>query len=105
MAGAGIDPREAKSLKSFSEYVQPLTDFMGEVAVEEKMILVGHNQGELCISKAMEDFSDKISVAIFVIAAMPGPSLNASFLLEQMQQRCKDFGISKGVKITARVCI
>ncbi|XP_023007515.1 salicylic acid-binding protein 2-like [Cucurbita maxima] len=91
MAGAGIDPREAEDLKSFSEYVQPLTDFMAKLPAEEKVILVGHSQGGLCISKAMEDFPDKISVAVFVAAAMPGPSLNASFLLEQFSKRI-DFG-------------
>ncbi|XP_038883331.1 salicylic acid-binding protein 2-like [Benincasa hispida] len=83
MAGSETDPREAESLKSFSEYVQPLTNFMVEVPAEEKVILIGYSQGGLCFSNVVEDFSDKISVAIFVVAAMPGPSLNASFLLEQ----------------------
>ncbi|XP_022148531.1 salicylic acid-binding protein 2-like [Momordica charantia] len=91
MAGSGIDRREAERLRSFSEYVGPLRDAMAAVAAEEKVVLVGHSQGGLCISKAMESFPDKISVAVFVAAAMPGPSLNVSFLLQQMLRRV-DFG-------------
>lgn len=91
MAAAGVDPRKAENLKSFSEYVQPLMNFMAELRAEEKVILVGHSQGGLCISKAMEGFPEKISVAVFVVAAMPGPSLNVSFLLGQFRKRI-DFG-------------
>ncbi|KAL0536310.1 hypothetical protein IC582_025254 [Cucumis melo] len=90
MAGAGIDPREAESL-TFNEYVEPLRSFMAEVGEDEKVILVGHSQGGLCISKAMEEYPEKICVAVFVVAAMPGPALNASFLIGELRKRL-DFG-------------
>ncbi|KAI3946020.1 hypothetical protein MKX01_024776 [Papaver californicum] len=38
---------------------------------EEKVILVGHSLGGLVISKAMQTFPEKISVAVFVTALMP----------------------------------
>ncbi|MCD7462970.1 hypothetical protein HAX54_049694 [Datura stramonium] len=54
-----------------------------EFQQHEKVILVGHSLGGFAISKAMEIFPEKISVAVFVTALMPGPTLNAnpSFLL------------------------
>ncbi|XP_027152367.1 methylesterase 10-like [Coffea eugenioides] len=38
---------------------------------EEKVVLVGHSYGGLCISLAMQSFPQKISVAVFVSAYLP----------------------------------
>ncbi|KAI3954812.1 hypothetical protein MKW92_032322 [Papaver armeniacum] len=78
MAGAGINPKQVKDVQSFSDYVQPLMDFMEHslpscksIKQEEKVILVGHSMGGLVISKAMETFPEKISVAVFLTALLP----------------------------------
>ena len=46
----------------------------------ERVILVSHSLGGMAISQAMEYFPSKISVAVFVTALMPGPTLNISTL-------------------------
>ncbi|KAL4036475.1 hypothetical protein IC575_000022 [Cucumis melo] len=73
MAAAGIDPTQPQSLKTITDYFQPLLNFMEALQADEKIVLVGHSLGGLGISMAMERFPEKISVAIFVTAAMPGP--------------------------------
>ncbi|XP_038887398.1 probable esterase PIR7A [Benincasa hispida] len=83
MAASGINPTQAESLTSLTEYYQPLLSFMEALAPDEKIVLVGHSLGGLGISMAMERFPEKISVAIFVSAAMPGPILGLSSIEEQ----------------------
>lgn len=73
MAGAGIDPTKPESVNSIGEYYEPLFRFMENLALDAKIVLVGHSMGGLGISMAMEKFPEKISVAIFVTAAMPPP--------------------------------
>ncbi|MCL7050830.1 hypothetical protein MKW94_028622 [Papaver nudicaule] len=78
LGASGINPKQVNDLKSFSDYVDPLMEFMENsvpscisIKPEEKVILVGHSLGGLVISKAMETFAEKISVAVFVTALMP----------------------------------
>ncbi|KAI3844315.1 hypothetical protein MKW92_021070 [Papaver armeniacum] len=78
MAASGINPKQVNGLHSFSDYVQPLMEFMEysvpsslSIKQEEKVILVGHSLGGLVISKAMETFPEKIFVAVFLTAFMP----------------------------------
>nr|GLL47382.1 polyneuridine-aldehyde esterase-like [Ipomoea trifida] len=60
---------------------------MAALPSTERVILVAHSLGGLAISKAMETFPQKISVAVFVTAIMPGPSLNISTLTAQLFRR------------------
>ncbi|CAN4112276.1 unnamed protein product [Withania somnifera] len=55
-------------------------EFMASLPADQKVVLVGHSLGGLAISKAMESFPEKISVAVFLAALMPGPTLNATTL-------------------------
>lgn len=82
MAAAGINPTQPESLTSLTEYNQPLLSFMDALPSDEKIVLVGHSLGGLGISMAMERFPEKISVAIFVTAAMPGPIFGSSSIEE-----------------------
>ncbi|KAI7747053.1 hypothetical protein M8C21_011888 [Ambrosia artemisiifolia] len=70
LTGSGIDLFDANSIKSLSQYVTPLTDFLEKLADGEKVILVGHDFGGACISYAMELFPSKIAKAIFIAASM-----------------------------------
>ncbi|KAI3946021.1 hypothetical protein MKX01_024777 [Papaver californicum] len=61
LAASGINPKQVNDLRSFSDYIQPLMEFMDCISIkqEEKMILVGHSLGGLVISKAMETFQKR----------------------------------------------
>ncbi|KAM7474931.1 hypothetical protein LguiB_022174 [Lonicera macranthoides] len=80
MAASGIDSRQVTDLPSIADYFQPLTDFMAALPSQERVVLVGHSLGGLGISRSMELFSEKISVAVFVTAVMPGSNYNISAL-------------------------
>nr|XP_043607108.1 putative methylesterase 11, chloroplastic isoform X2 [Erigeron canadensis] len=67
---SGIDRFDANSVKSLSQYVKPLTDFLEKLADGEKVILVGHDFGGVCVSYAMELFPAKVSKAIYIAASM-----------------------------------
>ncbi|GAB2226732.1 hypothetical protein Droror1_Dr00022552 [Drosera rotundifolia] len=70
LTGSGIHSVDPNSITSLSQYVKPLTDFLHNLAGEEKVILVGHDLGGACISYAMELFPSKVSKAIYVAATM-----------------------------------
>ncbi|XP_008788157.2 methylesterase 17 [Phoenix dactylifera] len=70
LTSAGIDRTGADSVRSFEEYDKPLFDFMSALPDGEKVILVGHSAGGLCVTHAMHEFSDKIKLSIFIAATM-----------------------------------
>ncbi|KAK7848822.1 methylesterase 2 [Quercus suber] len=76
LAASGIHPTQAHELRSLSDYLEPLMEFMASLPAEERVILVGHSFGGSCISVAMEKFPEKISVAVYATALMPGPDLD-----------------------------
>ncbi|XLU34386.1 hypothetical protein S245_070452 [Arachis hypogaea] len=83
LAASGVNQKQALELNSISEYFEPLTEFMTlSVNEGERVVLVGHSLGGLAISHAMEHFPHKISVAVFVTAFMPGPTLNVSAMYQ-----------------------
>ncbi|KAM7474451.1 hypothetical protein LguiB_021694 [Lonicera macranthoides] len=80
LAASGIDPRQVTDIPSIADYFKPLRDYMAAIPCQEKVILVGHSIGGLAISQSMELFPQKIKVAVFVTAFMPGPNYNISTL-------------------------
>ncbi|CAK9186917.1 unnamed protein product [Ilex paraguariensis] len=87
LAASGVDPKQVKDVPSISDYFQPLMDFLVSLPSHERVILVGHSLGGLAISHAMERFPEKIFVAVFVSALMPGPTLNISTLNQESFRR------------------
>ncbi|XP_025619047.1 methyl jasmonate esterase 1-like [Arachis hypogaea] len=83
MAASGIHPKQASEVNSYREYVEPLTQFMKALPSHESVILVGHSAGGGCISVAMEQFPEKVSVAVFVAALMPGPNITFAALTKE----------------------
>ncbi|KAJ0975473.1 hypothetical protein J5N97_017438 [Dioscorea zingiberensis] len=79
LAGAGINAADPNSILSFEDYDQPLFDFMSALPHDEKVVLVGHSAGGLNVTKAIHDFGNKISLAIFIAATM----LPSGFLSDQ----------------------
>ncbi|KAL1360985.1 hypothetical protein AAHE18_04G218500 [Arachis hypogaea] len=70
LTGSGVHSFDTNNIKSLSQYVKPLTDFVEKLPEGEKVILVGHDFGGACISYAMELFPHKVSKAVFIAAAM-----------------------------------
>ncbi|KAH1072886.1 hypothetical protein J1N35_025214 [Gossypium stocksii] len=87
LAGAGIHPKQVQEVQSFPDYFEPLMNFMASVQPEEKVILVGHSLGGYSISAAMERFPEKVAVAVFATAFMPGPNLPYLTISQQLNER------------------
>ncbi|KAM4118010.1 hypothetical protein ACB094_02G168400 [Castanea mollissima] len=71
LAASGIHPKQALELRSLSDYLEPLMEFMASLPAEERVILVGHSFGG----------------AFYATALMPGPDLDFLALNEQRSQR------------------
>ncbi|XP_055814773.1 methyl jasmonate esterase 1-like [Solanum dulcamara] len=84
LGASGINKKQVLEIPHLSDYFSPLMEFMASLPAHEKVILVGHSYGGLAISKAMESFPEKISVAVFVTAHMPGPTLNVTSLFNKL---------------------
>ncbi|CAN4107633.1 unnamed protein product [Withania somnifera] len=84
LGASGINPKQVLEVPYLSDYFSPLMEFMTSLPANKKVILVGHSLGGFAISKAMESFPEKISVAVFVTALMPGPTLNATTIFTEM---------------------
>ncbi|XP_020534997.1 salicylic acid-binding protein 2-like, partial [Jatropha curcas] len=86
-AAYGIDPQQPKSLQSVSDYILPVNDFVASLPPQQRVVLVGHSFGGFAVSQVMEHFPNKISVAVFLNACMPGPTFNVSTLLKEYGSR------------------
>ncbi|KAF8041279.1 hypothetical protein BT93_A0022 [Corymbia citriodora subsp. variegata] len=89
LAASGVHPKQPQDLKSMAEYVEPLLEFLGGLGDGERVVLVGHSMGGLALSMAMERFPEKIAVAVFAAAVMPGPDLTLSSILEEHSRRAE----------------
>ncbi|XP_065623259.1 methyl jasmonate esterase 1 [Quercus suber] len=87
LAASGIHPTQAHELRSLSDYLEPLMEFMASLPADERVILVGHSFGGACISVAMEKFPEKVSVAVYATALMFGPDLNFYAVYDEFFRR------------------
>ncbi|XP_050363036.1 methyl jasmonate esterase 1-like [Argentina anserina] len=87
LAASGINPIPVEQVQLFSEYVEPLITYLGSLAPKERVILVGHSLGGAVISFAMERFPEKIVVAVYASAVMPGPSLGYLTIRDKLIER------------------
>ncbi|KAI5319426.1 hypothetical protein L3X38_039134 [Prunus dulcis] len=84
LAASGVNPKQVQQLHSLSDYAEPLMRFMKSLLPMERVILVGHSMGGAAISIAMEKFPEKIYIAVFATALMPGPAFNYFNLSSQV---------------------
>ncbi|XVE87204.1 hypothetical protein DITRI_Ditri18aG0097300 [Diplodiscus trichospermus] len=87
LAASGIHPKQVHELYSFSDYYEPLMEFMASLPPDERVVLVGHSLGGLSLSAAMERFPDKVSVAVFTTALMPGPDFSHASIGEEFTRK------------------
>lgn len=83
-AGSGIDTKSIEDFHSLEEYSEPLLQFIGSLAPQEKVILVGHSLGGMNLSVAMEKFPEKISAAVFLTAFLPDTTHHPSYVMDQV---------------------
>ncbi|KAK1363854.1 Polyneuridine-aldehyde esterase [Heracleum sosnowskyi] len=91
-AACGINQKSVQEVHSYTDYYEPLMEFMANLPPDEKVILVGHSYGGYGLSLAMETFPEKISVAVFVTALMPGPDLTYLTISHEINKVFKSFG-------------
>lgn len=84
LGASGVHKRQLDEISCVADYVHPLMEFMDSLPQDEKVILVGHSYGGLCISLAMENFPEKILVAVFVSAYMPHLKSPPGSLIQQV---------------------
>ncbi|XP_022752311.1 polyneuridine-aldehyde esterase-like [Durio zibethinus] len=76
VSGVHVHPKQVHELHTILEYSEPLMEFMASLPPKERVVLVGHSMAGVSISVAKERFPEKISVAVFALASMPGPDLS-----------------------------
>lgn len=84
MTASGIHLKQVHEVHSFSDFIEPLVEFMASLPPEERVILVGHSMGGIWISAAMESFPERISVAVYATAFMHGPHISYSTISEEV---------------------
>ncbi|KAL6961539.1 Salicylic acid-binding protein 2 [Sarracenia purpurea var. burkii] len=87
LAASGINTKSIQEVRTLHEYSAPLIDFMTSISPNEKVILVGHSLGGMNLALAMDEFPEKISVAVFLTAFMPDSAHEAIHVLEQFTKR------------------
>ncbi|ESQ42559.1 hypothetical protein EUTSA_v10014415mg [Eutrema salsugineum] len=107
LKGAGIDQTDPNTVSSLDDYDQPLYDFLSQLPFDQKVILVSHSIGGGSVTAAMCRFPSKVSMAVYVAAAMvkPGalvpPSLRevmkiCSVVIEDVAEKIWDFTFGNG---------
>ncbi|XP_055959543.1 methyl jasmonate esterase 1-like [Mercurialis annua] len=91
MAASGVHPKQVNDIPLFSDYYEPLTEFMTTLPPDERVILVGHSMGGLCLSAAMERFPEKISAGVFATAFMPGPGFSYITVIEEFDRQFNSY--------------
>ncbi|XP_027171956.1 polyneuridine-aldehyde esterase-like [Coffea eugenioides] len=83
LSAAGINPKRLDEVYTLEDYSLPLLELMASIPPAEKVVLVGHSYGGFNLALAMENYPEKISIAIFVTAYMPDILHPRSYPLEQ----------------------
>ncbi|KGN48491.1 salicylic acid-binding protein 2 [Cucumis sativus] len=87
MAASGMDSRVIQNVHSMEEYSEPLLKYLDGLPPNEKVILVGHSLGGFNLAVAMEKYSDKIAVAVFLAAFVPDTQHKPSYVLSQYNEK------------------
>ncbi|XP_058766174.1 salicylic acid-binding protein 2-like [Vicia villosa] len=83
LAASGINSKKIEDVDTVLEYSEPLLELMATIPHNEKVILVGHSLGGVNIALAMEQFPEKIAVAVFLTAFVPDIQHKPSYVMEK----------------------
>ncbi|XP_058080739.1 methyl jasmonate esterase 1-like [Magnolia sinica] len=72
LAASGINLKRLDEVQSVHDYFQPLMEIMASLNPDERVILVGHSFAGIGLALAMEKYPERILVAVFATAVMPG---------------------------------
>ncbi|CAK9166422.1 unnamed protein product [Ilex paraguariensis] len=95
MAASGINPKQLYEIQTISDYLDPLLSFMASLPPDERVVLVGHSAGGAATSVVMERFPQKVAVAVFISALMPGPDFTLQAIGDKIIQGLDYFMDSK----------
>ncbi|KFK27361.1 hypothetical protein AALP_AA8G372900 [Arabis alpina] len=109
LKGAGINQTDPNTVSSLDDYDQPLNDFLSQLPVDEKVILVSHSVGGGSMTASMCLFPSKVSMAVYVAAAMVKPGTEVppelkevlkvcSGLIEEQAEKLWDFTFGNGTQ-------
>ncbi|RDY10992.1 Pentatricopeptide repeat-containing protein [Mucuna pruriens] len=87
LAASGINTLQIEDVHTFSEYSNPLLEFLTLLSPNEKVVLVGHSFGGMTIALAMDRFPEKISLGVFLSAFAPDTQHKPSHILEEYIKR------------------
>ncbi|XP_073104674.1 norfluorocurarine synthase 2 [Elaeis guineensis] len=87
LAASGVHPKNLHELRSFTDYCEPLMETMASIPPDDRVILVGHSFGGICIALAMEKFPAKVSVAVFATGVMPSTTTPVSDIVKEFYRR------------------
>ncbi|CAG7897765.1 unnamed protein product [Brassica rapa] len=73
LTSAGINLTDANTVFEFDHYNRPLFSLLSDIPHHHKIILVGHSIGGASVTAALCKFSDKISMAVYLVADMVQP--------------------------------
>ncbi|XP_058777943.1 polyneuridine-aldehyde esterase-like [Vicia villosa] len=87
LAACGTSTHKIEDVHTFADYSKPLLEFLASLDPNEKVILAGHSFGGMSIALAMEKFSEKIAVGIFIAAFVPDTQHQPSYVIQQYIER------------------
>ncbi|KAJ0251228.1 pheophorbidase [Hirschfeldia incana] len=78
LTSAGINLTDANTVFDFDHYNRPLFSLLFGLPRHHKIILVGHSIGGASVTEALCKFTDKISMAVYLVADMVQPGSTSS---------------------------
>ncbi|XP_039158416.1 probable esterase PIR7A [Eucalyptus grandis] len=78
LTASGINPIQASSLQSISDYFKPLRDVMEGLSLRQRVILVGHSFGGMALSHVMERYPKRLLLLCFTESSRRAGSIGDS---------------------------
>ncbi|XP_010453481.1 PREDICTED: methylesterase 18 [Camelina sativa] len=88
LKGAGINQTDPNTVTSLDDYDEPLYAFLSQLPIDQKVILVSHSVGGGSMTAAMCLFPSKVSLAVYVAAAMVKPGALIPDSLKNVMKIC-----------------
>nr|ACG25055.1 esterase PIR7B [Zea mays] len=99
LKGAGINLTDPNTVSSLDDYNQPLYDFLSQLPLDQKVILVSHSVGGGSMTAAMCQYPSKVSMAVYVAAAMVKPGTIIPPILKEVLKICSGMIETEAEKI------